>query len=969
MVGRPKEAVPEGAPAGELAEYLERLRARCKKTYARMAVEAGVSMATLSRATSGKRRPRLDVVQTFVRVCGGTPSELRKAERLWRRTPARASAKRGKPSAKWREPDALREPQHLRELMRAAWEASGSPSLREMEQRTEHLASHLSRSTLGQALRPGSAPTKRVFCRFMVMIAGFAGSPAARYEAETWDAVWARVHTASQGVQEPSRRRAAAKARANEAPLTRRRSRPAPSRPWTRPGPSRELADWLNTLFVRADMPSLVDIAEAVRLDDQLDSLPGKDLVRRLLRTSALGTQNDTVAVAVVLARMAGVDPGTAAGHTRELWVRAATQRPYGLAVSEATDPLALGVREAFPVPEAGEALPVLPPYVPREHDQALGQAVWRAVAGQSAMVVARGRRATGKTRSCVEALRAVPGSWRLWHPADPSNGEAVVEGLGQAGPSTVLWLDRIEQVLDPARCHLAGTVHAEIVDALHDPRRAPILVLGTVSSAAGLLTRSDGRAPAAKAAARALIEDSAVDVPDRFTEGELARLAELAGTDPRLALAHAKAPGSVARFLSADRSPDTLIEPQSFLTAVDQGDSTTLMMGGALLQESGRVEEAAIWYQRAAEAGDTQALEPAAVMLSESGTPYEAIRWLRMLAESGDAAAAVTAARRLLRDGRDDEAVEHYQRAAAIDGTSRTLRAAVSLMQRTGRAEEAVRWLQDLAAAGNPAALREAASLLWEAGDTDGALRFYREAGAAGDLEAWRDAAEHLQGLGRDEEALLIYREAVRAGDELSLLPLADLLATQGQQDEALEIYLEAVEKDPDHPDLAVIRRVAAVYRLKGCPQQALRWYRKATEHGDITAFLQIGLVLRGECDVSLKPPDLQLVEDAVAAFTKAAAAGERHAHREAAWLLWKYHGLDAAIAWLQDRLSTGDRRAEREMADLLREANRPDEALRWYSRAADRGSRYAAGHALRLRDHLSSGGGTPGSGEGLGD
>ncbi|MEU1425131.1 hypothetical protein [Kitasatospora sp. NPDC005751] len=79
------------------------------------------------------------------------------------------------------------------------------------------------------------------------------------------------------------------------------------------------------------------------------------------------------------------------------------------------------------------------------------------------------------------------------------------------------------------------------------------------------------------------------------------------------------------------------------------------------------------------------------------------------------------------------------------------------------------------------------------------------------------------------------------------------------------------------------------------------------------------------------------ELVDSAVAAFTQAAGVGERHAHWEAAWLLWKYRGLEAAVGRLRQRVKAYGRRAVRELAGFLREAGRPEQALEWYLEAAD--------------------------------
>ena len=67
--------------------------------------------------------------------------------------------------------------------------------------------------------------------------------------------------------------------------------------------------------------------------------------------------------------------------------------------------------------PAIAPGLPVLPPYVPREHDQVLGQVMRAAVGGRSGIAVLVGGSSTGKTRACWEALDLLRGQdppWRL---------------------------------------------------------------------------------------------------------------------------------------------------------------------------------------------------------------------------------------------------------------------------------------------------------------------------------------------------------------------------------------------------------------------------------------------------------------------------------------------------------------------------------------------------------------------------
>ena len=92
--------------------------------------------------------------------------------------------------------------------------------------------------------------------------------------------------------------------------------------------------------------------------------------------------------------------------------------------------------------------LPVLPAYVPREHDEDLGRVVRAAAQGRSGIAVLVGGSSTGKTRACWEALgvlRDLPESWRVWHPIDPSRPDAALAELPGIEPRTVVWLNEAQ--------------------------------------------------------------------------------------------------------------------------------------------------------------------------------------------------------------------------------------------------------------------------------------------------------------------------------------------------------------------------------------------------------------------------------------------------------------------------------------------------------------------------------------------
>ena len=102
-----------------------------------------------------------------------------------------------------------------------------------------------------------------------------------------------------------------------------------------------------------------------------------------------------------------------------------------GWPLAEVRDPFVLEVHRPVQPEDPQPGMPVLPAYVPRDHDTALGSVVQAAAEeGRSGIAVLVGGSSTGKTRACWEALQLLrdrPGPWRLWHPIDPvpSGGRA----------------------------------------------------------------------------------------------------------------------------------------------------------------------------------------------------------------------------------------------------------------------------------------------------------------------------------------------------------------------------------------------------------------------------------------------------------------------------------------------------------------------------------------------------------------
>ena len=210
-------------------------------------------------------------------------------------------------------------------------------------------------------------------------------------------------------------------------------------------------------------------------------------------------------------------------------------------------DPFALEVHRPVTADSGDAGLPVLPPYVRRAHDENLAVIVARAAGGRSGMAVLVGGSSTGKTRACWEAVQALPGEWRLWHPFDPTRPEAALGDLARVGPRTVVWLNETQLYLD-APGDTGERVAAALTALLTDPARGPVLVLGTLWPVHwDALTRDGGTRPQACA----VLDGTSIPVPSAFSGPALGDLERAASGDVRLAAAAAAADGQVTQYLA----------------------------------------------------------------------------------------------------------------------------------------------------------------------------------------------------------------------------------------------------------------------------------------------------------------------------------------------------------------------------------------------------------------------------------
>ena len=238
----------------------------------------------------------------------------------------------------------------------------------------------------------------------------------------------------------------------------------------------------------------------------------------------------------------------------RDMLARQGHSAAAGRLLDEVTDPFALEVHRPVQSEAPRHGLPVLPVYVPREHDAELEGVVAAAAEGESGIAVLVGGSSTGKTRACWEALRLLrdqPQHWRVWHPISPSRPEAALRELSTIGPRTVIWLNEAQFYLDVPG-GVGERIAAGLRELLRDSFRRPVLVLATMwpSFWDVLTTRPDSGMEDPHAQARELLVGRGIIVSASFTAAQVALLGET--RDARLVQAAQMAQDSrITQFLA----------------------------------------------------------------------------------------------------------------------------------------------------------------------------------------------------------------------------------------------------------------------------------------------------------------------------------------------------------------------------------------------------------------------------------
>ncbi|MET9720283.1 transcriptional regulator [Streptomyces rochei] len=625
---------------------------------------------------------------------------------------------------------------------------------------------------------------------------------------------------------------------------------------------------------------------------------------------------------------------------------------------------------------ERGRPQTPLPTYIRRPHDAALARIVSMAAGGQSQMAVLVGASSTGKTRACWEAVQPLASQgWRLWHPIDPTRAEAALAGIERVGAHTVVWLNEAQHYLGAGQ-GLGERITAALRTLLADPKRSPVLILGTLwheyAQAYTTLPEPGRRDPHSQT--RALLAGRRIELPDSFDAAAVAaaRSAAQAG-DRQLshALGHTE-DGRLAQFLAG--APELL---HRYHSATPAARAVLHAVMDALRFDAGPhlpasfVEHAAQDYLSDDEfdALEDEWFEQA---LAEVGSPvhgnFAPLRRVRHRPARRTPAANPTEqpkvevyrlADYLEQHGRNerqalcppasfwDAACTHltrvddlarladaaqsrlrmtwaralYQRAAEAGDTNALVQLyELRVLAEDGQGAAAV--LQQAAEAGNTDAMGRLAQVRQAEGDHLSAETWYRRAADAGESYALLGRAECRQAAGDHSEAERLYRLAHDAGHVDALTSLAEMLDTAGKNDAALHLAVEAAGEG----NTKVLARLAILRHEREDHEHAASLARQAAAAGDDLALLSLANAREADRD---RDGAEALLAESIAAGSVSALIGLAHRRRmagdaERAEMLYQKllltpGGYVEALAGLARLLESVGRREEAEACAWL--------------------------------------------------
>ncbi|MET9848589.1 tetratricopeptide repeat protein [Streptomyces ossamyceticus] len=567
------------------------------------------------------------------------------------------------------------------------------------------------------------------------------------------------------------------------------------------------------------------------------------------------------------------------------------------------TDPLGLGVHRAR---VGGADASTLPPYVRRDIDDQVRDRL-RKAAGSGGFVLLTGDSTAGKSRTALEAARAVlPGHLLL---APPWGADLRVLRLPAGGPAYdrhVLWLDDLEHYLGP------GGLEPSLLSALTD---AGLVVLATLRDERydTLREAADGEGGeggagrmAAERGLRVLNMVEPVVVRRLWSDTELDRVAEV--DDSRLVEAHARhGIHGIAEYLAA--GPELLGEwrrAERATTRRGHPRGAALVAAAVDLARIGLIGDLPETLLREVHERYLTALGGPALRPE----PYvDAVTWATRI-RYGVAS--------LLMEGEEENTKRPFD--YLVDSVARDPDApdVPEEVWRTALRQADDRTRPLIAQTASFSGQWEIAEEAWgPLADTE-------------DEEAVLNYTSAQLFLGRDPAAIEArLRPLAEAGSAVCQLNLAAVLVARGQEDEAAAWWLVAAEAGLS---LAAYN-LSAHHRRRGDDDQAEEWLRRAAEGGYARAMAAFGTLQYQRDDH----------EGAAHWWRTAAEAGETDAMYMYGHLL-RLGGDDRAASWLTQAAERGHDRAAEILGKAADERGDLVEAEKWWRAAAEAGNAEAA-------------------------
>ncbi|MEU2841566.1 hypothetical protein ABZ776_31525 [Streptomyces sp. NPDC007076] len=612
-------------------------------------------------------------------------------------------------------------------------------------------------------------------------------------------------------------------------------------------------------------------------------------------------------------------------------------------------DPIGLEVHEAISVDEnSGPGEPALPTYFRRPFDDELDAVVGKALSGSSGLKVLLADSSTGKTRAAWEAIQRLGKEWRLWHPADQ---EDLLASLGAVKPYSVVWLNEINRYLLCDDSHRDEYVAARLTELLRDPRRAPVLVLGTAWHVhwATMTTAPAGE----RAKTRALLARCALPVPERFSKDERTALLDKdRPADRRLLKAAREAEGGhIIQFLAGGPAQlERYVNGSPTAQAVLHAAMDARRLGHGMDLPRGLLQSAATSYLTTLQR-DLAELDWFPRALQYLSAPCRGVRGPLAPVPGFSTSGAENLSSYRLADyvelyGRrhrklicpEDEFWETVAEHAASARDKVSLSRAALDRDRVAQAETlALAAAQD----GDGAALSHLAGWIRENRKDEDPQVYYELAAELGDVVAQIALAFHAESERQLEKAEHWYRKAIDRDSRRwdAVVGLASVSSQRGDSARAIELYNQAL--GAGFFGARAVEYQARWLAGRGQHALALLLTKQSFSAGNTEAFTGLAWTYMHKN-----------TSRAIEVFKYAMTEGDVNAPRELSWILEKEGDSDEADRFCEIAVSLGETNALRGLGMIRRSRGDYRAAAALFWKAYNLGLTYVLLELARLRE-----------------